>query len=156
MAQEKQIILIPDYLTVRELAELIEASPIEVMKHLIANGIMASINQQVDYDTAAIVAEEMGFEAQSASAMAAQAERQKAAQSQTWRQVYAQETRKSAAPPADCHHPRPCRSWQNHFARYHPKSARGRRRSWRYHAAYRRLPRDAGWPPDHVSGHARS
>ncbi|MBC6935621.1 MAG: translation initiation factor IF-2 [Chloroflexi bacterium] len=91
MAQEKQIILIPDYLTVRELAELIEASPIEVMKHLIANGIMASINQQVDYDTAAIVAEEMGFEAQSASAMAAQAERQKAAQSQTWRQVYTQE-----------------------------------------------------------------
>jgi translation initiation factor IF-2 len=49
MAQEKQIILVPDYLTVRELADLIDASPIEIMKRLIANGIMASINQQIDY-----------------------------------------------------------------------------------------------------------
>ena len=57
MAQERQVVLLPEYLTVRELAELIEASPIEVMKRLIANGIMASINQQVDYDTAAIVVE---------------------------------------------------------------------------------------------------
>ncbi len=48
MAKEKQAVLLPDFLTVRELAELIEASPIEVMKRLIANGIMASINQQID------------------------------------------------------------------------------------------------------------
>ncbi len=63
MAKEKQIFEIPDFLSVRELAELIGASPIDVMKLLINNGIMASINQQIDYDTAAIVVEEMGFEA---------------------------------------------------------------------------------------------
>ncbi len=92
MAQEKQVVLVPDYLTVREVAELIDASPIEVMKRLIANGIMASINQQIDFDTAAIVIGEMGFEAQSASAAAAKAEReQRAESSQTWRRVYAQE-----------------------------------------------------------------
>ncbi len=91
MAKEKQIILVPDFLTVRELAELIHASPIEVMKQLIANGIMASINQQIDYDTAAIVIEEMGFEAQSQSAVAAQAQREEAAKSQEWRQLYAEE-----------------------------------------------------------------
>ncbi len=92
MAQEKQVVLVPDYLTVRDVAELIDASPIEVMKRLIANGIMASINQQIDYDTAAIVIEDMGFEAQSASAVAARAEREKRAESaQTWRRVYAQE-----------------------------------------------------------------
>jgi translation initiation factor IF-2 len=92
MAQEKQIILVPDFLSVRELAELISASPIEVMKRLIANGIMASINQQLDYDTAAIVLEEMGFEAQSASAVAQKAEREKRAESaQTWRRVYLNE-----------------------------------------------------------------
>ena len=68
---EKQIILVPDFLTVRELATLIDASPIDVMKKLIANGIMASINQQIDFDTAAIVVEDLGFEAQSASAAAA-------------------------------------------------------------------------------------
>src|SRR5664279_1355376 len=92
MAQEKQVILVPDFLTVREVAELIDASPIEVMKRLIANGIMASINQQIDYDTAAIVIEEMGYEAQSASAVAAKVEREQRAESaQTWRKVYAQE-----------------------------------------------------------------
>ncbi|MEO8606740.1 MAG: translation initiation factor IF-2 [Chloroflexota bacterium] len=88
MAQERQIVLLPDYLTVRELAELIGASPIDVMKRLIANGIMASINQQVDYDTAAIVVEELGFEAQSATVIAQQEEKQKAAEAQTWRQKY--------------------------------------------------------------------
>ena len=91
MAKEKQVILVPDYLTVRELAELIEASPIEVMKQLIANGIMASINQQVDFDTAAIVIEEMGFEAQSESALVAQEKQEEAAKAQTWRQLYAEE-----------------------------------------------------------------
>jgi len=91
MAQERQVVLLPEYITVRELAELIDASPIEVMKRLIANGIMASINQQVDYDTAAIVVEEMGFEAQSAAVIAQQEEKQKAAEAQTWRQKYAVE-----------------------------------------------------------------
>lgn len=60
---DRQILDIPDFLTVRELAELTDASPIDVMKQLIANGIMASINQQIDYDTAAIILEELGFTA---------------------------------------------------------------------------------------------
>src|SRR5690606_9729109 len=57
MPQERQIIELPDFITVRDLADLIDTSPIEVMKELITNGIMASINQQIDYDTAAIVAD---------------------------------------------------------------------------------------------------
>ncbi|MDZ4670944.1 MAG: translation initiation factor IF-2 [Phototrophicales bacterium] len=93
MAQEKQIVLVPDFLTVRQLAELISASPIEVMKRLISSGIMASINQQIDYDTAAIVLEEFGYEAQSASAIAAAEEAQKrvANSTQSWRKVYTTE-----------------------------------------------------------------
>lgn len=91
MAKEKQVILVPDYLSVRELAELIDASPIEVMKQLIANGIMASINQQIDFDTAAIVIGEMGFEAQSESAIEAQVKHEEAAKAQGWRQLYAEE-----------------------------------------------------------------
>src|SRR5690606_32384823 len=62
MAKEKQILEIPDFVTVRDLADLMDASPIEVMKELISNGIMATINQQIDYDTAAIVADGMGYE----------------------------------------------------------------------------------------------
>jgi translation initiation factor IF-2 len=57
------MIELPASLTVRELAETIESSPIEVIKTLMANGVMANINQQIDFDTAAIVAAEMGYEA---------------------------------------------------------------------------------------------
>ncbi len=54
---------LPPSITVRELADSIEASPIEVIKNLMANGVMANINQQIDFDTAAIVAAEMGYDA---------------------------------------------------------------------------------------------
>ena len=80
MAESPKAILVPDYLTVRELAVLIESSPIDVMKTLISNGIMASINQQIDYDTAAIVIEELGFIANSASVAAAAEEEEKRAE----------------------------------------------------------------------------
>ncbi len=88
MAQEKQAVLLPDFITVRQLAELIGASPIEVMKKLIASGIMASINQQIDFDTAAIVVEDMGYEAQSATTIAVEEEKKKAVDAQVWRKVY--------------------------------------------------------------------
>jgi translation initiation factor IF-2 len=54
---------IPETITVRDLAERIETSPIDIIKQLMANGVMANINQLIDYDTAAIVMEELGFEA---------------------------------------------------------------------------------------------
>jgi translation initiation factor IF-2 len=54
---------LPFNITVRELAQRIKTSPIQVIKILMANGVMANINQQIDFDTAAIVASEMGFEA---------------------------------------------------------------------------------------------
>ncbi len=49
-------------LTVRELARTLRMSPIDVIKQLMASGIVASINQTIDYDTAGIVASELGFE----------------------------------------------------------------------------------------------
>ncbi len=54
---------LPMTITVRELAQRTEASPIQVIKILMANGVMANINQQIDFDTAAIVVSELGFEA---------------------------------------------------------------------------------------------
>src|SRR3990172_2959834 len=56
-------IKLPSNISVRDLAQTIEASPIEVIKTLMANGVMANINQLIDYDTAAIFAAEMGYEA---------------------------------------------------------------------------------------------
>jgi translation initiation factor IF-2 len=56
-------IILPSSITVRDLAQRMETSPIQVIKILMASGVMANINQVVDYDTAAIVASEMGYEA---------------------------------------------------------------------------------------------
>ncbi len=47
-------------MTVKELADTIGQTPIDVIKVLIKNGMMATINQEIDFDTAAIVAEEFG------------------------------------------------------------------------------------------------
>ncbi|RCK76251.1 MAG: Translation initiation factor 2 [Anaerolineae bacterium] len=58
----KQIEL-PATITIRDLAKAIDTSPIDIIKKLMANGVMANINQQIDFDTAAIVAAEMGYEA---------------------------------------------------------------------------------------------
>lgn len=59
----QKTIVLPPTITVRDLARTIESSPIEIIKILMANGVMANINQLVDYDTAAIVAAEAGYEA---------------------------------------------------------------------------------------------
>jgi translation initiation factor IF-2 len=67
----QQAIHVPVSITVRELAGLMNVSPIDVIKQLMGNGIMANINQQLDFDTAAIVAGDLGFEALSEVAMEA-------------------------------------------------------------------------------------
>lgn len=53
---------VPEIVTVRDLAERMETSPIDIIKELMKSGIMANINQEIDFDTAAIVAEEMGYD----------------------------------------------------------------------------------------------
>ena len=62
MTETQTLIEVPDFITVRELAGVMGVSPIDVIKELMSNGIMANINQQIDFDTASIVAEEMGYE----------------------------------------------------------------------------------------------
>ncbi len=54
-------IVIPESITVRELAQLMGISAVDVIKELMKNGVMANINQRLDRDTAVIVAEELGF-----------------------------------------------------------------------------------------------
>jgi len=61
--QEEKRIELPASISIRDMAERIEISPIDVMKKLMANGVMANINQEIDFDTAAIVVAEFGFEA---------------------------------------------------------------------------------------------
>jgi translation initiation factor IF-2 len=56
------VVEIPRVLTVKDLGELLQVPAVEVIKELMKNGVMASINQSIDFDTAAIVAHDMGFE----------------------------------------------------------------------------------------------
>ncbi|MBD3327714.1 GTP-binding protein, partial [Candidatus Peregrinibacteria bacterium] len=89
MAKTQTLIEVPAFITVRELAEIMDVSPIEVIKQLMKNGIMANINQQIDFDTAAIVAEEMGYEA--VPVQEEVEEEEELEEQPAWRQVLAEE-----------------------------------------------------------------
>ena len=59
---EKPSLEIPHSLNVRQLAALLQVNAIEIIKQLMRSGIMANINQVIDYEAAAVVATECGYE----------------------------------------------------------------------------------------------
>ena len=56
---------LPATVTVKELAERLSVSGPQLIKYLMGNGVMATLNQSVDFDTAALAADHFGFEAES-------------------------------------------------------------------------------------------
>jgi len=60
--EAKRAVVLPRRLTVKQLADILGVSGIDAIKCLMRNGVMANINQVVDYETAAIVAVDLGFE----------------------------------------------------------------------------------------------
>lgn len=46
----------------RDLSVKLKLTPIDIIKKLMANGVMANITQSIDFDTAALIASELGFE----------------------------------------------------------------------------------------------
>src|SRR6266700_1645482 len=69
-------ISIPPQIVVKDLAVLLQATPNEVIRDLIKQGVFASINQVVEYDKAALVAKEIGFEPQPSALTVVQQDRQ--------------------------------------------------------------------------------
>ncbi|MBV9689264.1 MAG: translation initiation factor IF-2 N-terminal domain-containing protein, partial [Ktedonobacteraceae bacterium] len=63
-SREKQTgpVSIPAQIVVKDLAELLHATPNEIIRGLIKHSIFANINQVVEYEQAALVAQELGFE----------------------------------------------------------------------------------------------
>ena len=60
-ARKQQLkVQIPDEITVGELASRLKVVATEVIKKLFNLGVMASINETIDFDTASLVAEELG------------------------------------------------------------------------------------------------
>ncbi|MGI6108923.1 MAG: translation initiation factor IF-2 [Eubacteriaceae bacterium] len=60
--KKNQVYEIPELLTVGELAEILDIGATEIIKTLMMAGTMASINQQIDAETAQLVASELGYE----------------------------------------------------------------------------------------------
>ena len=56
--QDKNTILYTQGMTVTDLANLLEVAPIEIVKKLMGLGVMASLNQTIDYDSAEVVTSE--------------------------------------------------------------------------------------------------
>jgi translation initiation factor IF-2 len=52
---------LPAIMTVKDFAQLLNLPVTDVIKELMRNGVMASLNQRIDYDTAAIVASDLGY-----------------------------------------------------------------------------------------------
>jgi translation initiation factor IF-2 len=68
--QGTQQIGLPPVITVKQLADQIGVSGIEIIKQLMRNGVMANINQALDYDVAASVVADFGLTAKKLSVTA--------------------------------------------------------------------------------------
>ena len=54
-------VTLPATITIKRLADLLKANPIDVIKQLMRNGVMAAINQAIDFDLAATVTPTFGY-----------------------------------------------------------------------------------------------
>lgn len=57
---------IPPSITVRQLADVLKVEPTKIIKQLMRKGIMANINQSIDFDTASTTSTEFGYVAKAA------------------------------------------------------------------------------------------
>jgi translation initiation factor IF-2 len=93
--QKTKTIALPSSITIRDLAQQIQVSPIDLIRALMSNGVMANINQQVDFDTAAVVLSEMGYDAVPEQT---QVETKDTGEIPFWRKVIAQEKQEKLKP----------------------------------------------------------
>jgi len=94
-----KVIELPESLSVRDLARALRVNPIDVIKTLMANGIVASINQTIDYETAEIVAAELGFETSPIREEKVEPEEEGEQQYKTlWQQIAAKEPPEKLVP----------------------------------------------------------
>ena len=54
---------LPPSITVKQLADVLKVEPVKIIKQLMRKGIMANINQTLDFDTASITAADFGYAA---------------------------------------------------------------------------------------------
>lgn len=62
MAEETKVLQVPNMITVGELAEQLDLPVTKLVGELFKNGIMATVNQRIDIETAQIIVEELGVD----------------------------------------------------------------------------------------------
>jgi len=63
MSDTEKNISLPPVITVSDFAQRLELGAAQVVGELMKNGVMATVNEQIDFDTAEIIAAEFGFTA---------------------------------------------------------------------------------------------
>lgn len=59
--QPQKIASIPPIVSVKKFADILKMPVSEIIKELMENGIMATINEEIDFETASIIAQDLGF-----------------------------------------------------------------------------------------------
>ncbi len=59
---EQKTIIIPQTIRVKDFAQKLKCSISKVMSELMKNGVLSSMNEEIDFETAAIIGNELGFE----------------------------------------------------------------------------------------------
>ena len=74
VAETSTVVSLPKTIVVGDLARALDVSVVDVIRGLVNLGTMASINQSVDFETATLVANELGFETRAEEEVAPPAE----------------------------------------------------------------------------------
>src|ERR671936_300054 len=61
VAEKETVVSLPKSISVGDLARALDVSVVDVIRGLVNNGVMASINETVDFDTASLVATDLGI-----------------------------------------------------------------------------------------------
>jgi len=88
LVEEK--VKLPEPIIVRELAERLGVPLVKVMAELMKNGVIVSLNEKIDYETAAIISEDLGYQVEKQSAEEKESESE-ASESQQLKELLSQD-----------------------------------------------------------------
>lgn len=63
LTQEQKTVAIPNAIVIKDLANLLHVPVTKLIAELMKNGVMSSMNERIDYETAAIIAADFGYQA---------------------------------------------------------------------------------------------